>query len=210
MGGVLLIATVVSVHLLASMRPGPNFFICAKHGLSYPLKKALVTTTGVATGALVHVILGLLGFSAIIAQSLWLYNILKYVGAAYLIYLGIIALFTNKKKLKISSIQNQRLEQISSLQAFRIGLFTMLTNIMATVHFLGLFTTVIPPNTTMAVKVSLIIVLPTISWMWFSIVAVSFSLSRFRRIYIRFQRWINLIFATMMISLGLKLVMLNK
>ena len=206
MEGVLLIATIVSVHLL---EPGPNFFICAKHGLNYSLKKDLATTAGVATGALVHVILGLLSFSAIIAQSHWLYNILKYVGAAYLIYHGIIALFSRQKKFNIPNTQVELLARISSFQAFCTGLFTMLTNIMATIHFLRLFTTVIPLSTPMMVKATLIIVLLVISWLWFSIVAVSFSLNRFRKIYVRFQRWIDVMFGSLMIRLGFRLVLSN-
>jgi threonine/homoserine/homoserine lactone efflux protein len=202
---IILFATVVSVHLLASMRPGPNFLISAKHGLIYSHKKALVTTAGVATGTLVHVMLGFFGFSAIIAQSFLLYRILKYIGAAYLITVGIVAMFSKKRKITISFKEPEQLGQILSFHAFQIGFFTMLTNIMAAFHFLGLFTTVIPSSTPMIIKVTLIIILPVISWLWFSIVALSFSLKRFRYIYIRFQRWIDAIFGLLMISLGFRI-----
>ncbi|MFX0197936.1 MAG: LysE family transporter [Candidatus Hodarchaeota archaeon] len=81
---------------------------------------------------------------------------------------------------------------------------------MTTIHFLGLFTVVVPPSIILVIKAILIIVLPVISWMWFSIVAVVFSLNRFRQIYVRFQKWIDLIFGTLMITLGLKLMFSSK
>jgi RhtB (resistance to homoserine/threonine) family protein len=205
------ILTIAGIHLVAVATPGPNFFISAKHGLTYSRSAGLLTTAGVATGTLIHITLGLLGLSTLVAQSIWLYNLLKYLGAAYLLYLGIKALLTRKKEQPgWAGLHTGQAQPISLEQAYRIGIVTCLTNPKSVIYFFALFTSVISADTPLAVKLTLVILLPVISWLWYSLVALSFSLGPLKQWYNRFYRWVETIFGLLLVGLGLKIALSHK
>lgn len=77
------------------MLPGPDFALIAKISLLNGRPQGQAAACGVALGICVHTTAAMLGISAIIAQSMLWFSILKYVGAAYLIWLGVQALRHN-------------------------------------------------------------------------------------------------------------------
>lgn len=74
------------------MLPGPDFALIAKISLMNGRPHGQAAAVGVALGICVHTTAAMLGISAIIAQSVLWFSILKYVGAAYLVWLGIQAI----------------------------------------------------------------------------------------------------------------------
>ena len=74
------------------MLPGPDFALIAKISLMNGRPQGQAAAVGVALGICVHTTAAMLGISAIIAQSVLWFSILKYIGAAYLAWLGIQAL----------------------------------------------------------------------------------------------------------------------
>lgn len=210
MDAILAVITIVGIHLAAVISPGPNFFISVKHGLSYSWPAGLSTTAGVATGTLIHVSLGFLGVSALVAQSIWLYTLLKYLGAIYLIYLGIKALLAKSKQPDWAGLQLEQFSPMSPERAYTIGLLTCLTNPKAALYFFALFTSIISVSTPLAIKLTLVLLLPVISWLWYSLVAMSFSLRPFKQGYSRFYGWIETIFGALLIGLGLKIAFSSK
>jgi threonine/homoserine/homoserine lactone efflux protein len=211
MGFLPLLFTILGIHLAAVMSPGPNFFISAKHGLTYSRPAGLLTTAGVATGTLIHVTLGLLGLSALVAQSIWLYNLLKYVSAAYLFYLGLRASLAYKKEQpEWAGLKLEQANSISLERAYRVGVVTCLTNPKSAIYFFALFTSIISANTPLALKLTLLVLLPIISWLWYSLVALSFSLGLFKQWYNRFYSWVEITFGLLLIGLGLKIALSYK
>ncbi|OXS30037.1 MAG: lysine transporter LysE [Desulfovibrio sp. MES5] len=77
------------------MLPGPDFALIAKISLLNGRPQGQAAACGVALGICVHTTAAMLGISAIIAQSMLWFSILKYIGAAYLIWLGVQALRHN-------------------------------------------------------------------------------------------------------------------
>ena len=82
-----------SLFLLAALViaavPGPGIFYVAARTLSGGKRAGIASTFGTALGGLVHVIAGGLGVSAIILASAELFTALKFVGAVYLVWLGL-------------------------------------------------------------------------------------------------------------------------
>src|SRR5580698_10196895 len=82
-----------SLFLLAALViaaiPGPGIFCVAARTLAGGRKAGIASTFGTALGGLVHVVAGGLGVSAIILASAELFTALKFVGALYLVWLGI-------------------------------------------------------------------------------------------------------------------------
>ncbi|MGX2959810.1 LysE family translocator [Peribacillus sp. JNUCC 23] len=90
--------------LMMSMLPGTDTVLIMKNTLSHGSKAGRYTILGMATGLTFWTIIAVFGLSVVIAQSLFLFNAIKYMGAAYLLYLGIRAFFT-KRTLSLEAVQ---------------------------------------------------------------------------------------------------------
>lgn len=73
--------------------PGPATLLTVARATSSGTKVGIATGAGVAAGDVIHTIMAIVGISAVIAASAMLFSIVKYIGAAYLVYLGIRAIF---------------------------------------------------------------------------------------------------------------------
>ena len=78
--------------------PGPAVFYIMARSIDQGKKAGLVSVLGVSLGGAVHVIAGAVGVSAILMTSATAFNIVKYLGAAYLIYLGCKTLFSKSDR----------------------------------------------------------------------------------------------------------------
>ncbi len=72
--------------------PGPNLLYIVGHGVSGGRRHAFAAAVGVEIGTIIHIAAAAAGLSAIVASSATAFSTVKYVGVAYLIYLGIRAL----------------------------------------------------------------------------------------------------------------------
>ena len=73
--------------------PGPATLLTVARATSSGTRAGIATGAGIAAGDVVHTVMAIVGVSAIIATSAFLFSIIKYAGAAYLIYLGLVAIF---------------------------------------------------------------------------------------------------------------------
>lgn len=69
--------------------PGPAVLYITARSIEQGRMAGIVSTLGIGAGALVHVVAAALGISAVLMSSALAFSIVKYLGAAYLIYLGI-------------------------------------------------------------------------------------------------------------------------
>ncbi|MBT5433640.1 MAG: LysE family translocator [Alphaproteobacteria bacterium] len=72
-----------------SITPGPDMTYVFARGLAHGPKAGLISVAGVATGLVVHTTLVSFGLAVVVAQSPVLFDIIRYVGAAYLVWMGI-------------------------------------------------------------------------------------------------------------------------
>ena len=75
--------------IILVMIPGPSVLFIVGRALAHGRRAALTSVAGNTTGASLVVVVVALGFGAIAAQSLAVFTVLKWAGAAYLVYLGI-------------------------------------------------------------------------------------------------------------------------
>ncbi|PTB21553.1 lysine transporter LysE [Trinickia symbiotica] len=71
------------------MIPGPTVLLVVSYALGHGRRYALATTAGVALGDLTSMTASMVGLGAVLAASAAWFSVLKWVGAAYLVYLGI-------------------------------------------------------------------------------------------------------------------------
>ncbi|MEJ2055601.1 MAG: LysE family translocator [Calditrichaceae bacterium] len=85
------------------MAPGPDFIYVTTRGIADGNKAGILSALGVSVGLLIHTMFAAFGLSAIIQTSRIAYLIIKYAGAAYLIFIGIKAIIT-KSEAKSSAL----------------------------------------------------------------------------------------------------------
>jgi threonine/homoserine/homoserine lactone efflux protein len=80
--------------MLLNLTPGNDMIYVASRSLSQGYKAGIISAIGVFAGCFVHIMAAAFGLSIIIMESAFLFELIKYFGAAYLIYLGIKTLIT--------------------------------------------------------------------------------------------------------------------
>ncbi|KKW39994.1 MAG: Lysine exporter protein LysE/YggA [Candidatus Peribacteria bacterium GW2011_GWC2_54_8] len=197
--------TIAVIHFLAVVSPGPDFAIVTRNSLSYSRRDGVATAAGCGLGILVHVSYSLLGIGFLISRSILLFTIIKYIGAAYLIYIGWKALVS--KSEEVSALCARKLRPITLRQAFCNGFLTNVLNPKATLFMLALFTQVIEPSTPVAVQAFYGIYMGVATFVWFSFVASVFSLRAIRQCLGGIQSGIERAMGAVLIALGLKVAL---
>ncbi|MBI4127134.1 LysE family transporter [Candidatus Peregrinibacteria bacterium] len=200
-----LIATVALIHLLALISPGPDFIMCVRNSLTYSRRTGIYTAVGFGGGIAVHILYCLAGLALVISKSILLFSFIKFLGAAYLIYIGVKSIISKSSKIEIG--EQHKKEDISALSAVRIGFLTNVLNPKATLFMLSLFTLVISPNTPFPVMLVMggVMVVDTI--LWFSLVATMLTHRRIRAIFEKFQGAFNKTLGGLLIALGVKVAL---
>ena len=194
--------TVALVHLLAVASPGPDFAIVLRESVSNGRHAGIWTALGVGSGILLHVGYCLLGIGLIVSQSIVLFNLLKWLAAAYLIYIGIRAL--QARPADPASAELAPLATRSPRAAFVRGFVTNGLNPTATLFFLSLFTLVISPQTPLLVQAGYGLYLALATAVWFCAVALLFSQARVRRGFVRLGHWFDRLMGAVLVGLGIK------
>src|SRR6266436_3830876 len=125
----------ISLFLLAALViaaiPGPGIFYVAARTLSGGRRAGIASTFGTALGGLVHVIAGGLGVSAIILASAQLFTVFKFLGALYLVWLGIRTIHEARVPLP------EQINPIGAKRAFREGIVVEALNPKTATFFLA-------------------------------------------------------------------------
>ncbi|ELY2739403.1 LysE family transporter, partial [Cronobacter dublinensis] len=157
----LFVATIAALGMLS---PGPDFFLVIKNAARYPRSAAMMTAAGVIAGVITHMTYCVAGIAVVITTTPWLFGALKYVGAAYLVWLGVNALLARgTTSLALDGVAQ---ESTSLKKAFLQGYLCNLLNPKATLFFLAMFTQVLNVNSGMMEKLwyAGIIVALTLVW----------------------------------------------
>lgn len=120
--------------LVIVLLPGPNVLFTIGRALALGRKAALLTVVGTAVGMYLQVILVSLGLGVLLEQSIVLMTIVKFVGAAFLVYLGIQAIrHRNDAAKELSEVK-----PIGVLRTIIEGLIVGVTNPKTIVFFLAI------------------------------------------------------------------------
>lgn len=121
----------ILIALFVVMSPGVDTALITRRTLSGGKKDGFQMALGISLGTLGHTLAATLGISALILQSALAFSILKWVGAIYLIYLGVQSLLSRK------NTQPTNLEtQVVKGSAFKEGCFSNLLNPKVAVFFI--------------------------------------------------------------------------
>lgn len=120
--------------------PGPAVLYIVARSIDQGRLAGLVSVLGVGVGTLFHVAAAALGLSALLVSSALAFNIVKYLGAAYLIYLGLHALLSKDEPVSTHTVEPQRLARI-----FRQGVVVNVLNPKTALFFFAFLPQFIDP-----------------------------------------------------------------
>lgn len=116
-----------------SVSPGAGAVVSMNYGLKYGLKKSYPTIFGLQVGYIIQTFVVVIGLGAIIAKSILVFTIIKWIGVAYLVYFGLRKIF---EKVEIIDKEEQ-LSSYNAKKAFLNAILINLTNIKATIFLVA-------------------------------------------------------------------------
>jgi threonine/homoserine/homoserine lactone efflux protein len=202
--GIVNLPLFIITSIIIIVAPGPDFIYVTTRGVSQGKKAGTISALGISVGLLIHTLLAAFGLSAIIQTSRIAYLAIKYVGAGYLIFLGVKAIMTRNQLLS----DNDR--NISRKGAFHQGVLTNVFNPKAIITFMAFLPQFVDIriNHPIGQFLFLGVILSLIAVLWFGVVGYFAGLiGAFIKKSIPFQNGIRYLSGSILILLGLRLAM---
>ncbi|WP_346907520.1 LysE family transporter [uncultured Roseibium sp.] len=194
---------ILGAALVAIPSPGPATLAIAGASMASGRRIGMALGSGVLCGSLTWSISAAFGLSAIMLAHAWMFEAVRYAGAAYLIYLSIVsaqsACFGQGRKASPVEIGSMG-------AAFRKGLAIHLTNPKAILFFGSLYSIGVPSGATAGDLVSIIAAVGSLSALIFIGYGWLFSIAPVRQAYLRLHRWFSGLFAIAFGAIGFKLL----
>lgn len=194
---------VAGAHLVAVASPGPDFALVLRQSVTHGRRTAVATTLGIGTGNFVHVGYSILGLGLLVRGSVLWFDVVKYCGAAYLLWVGLHAL----RAQPIAVGKGAPVAAPPVRGAYVAGFLVNLLNPKAALFFIALFSVGVSPATPRAVQAAygLWMVFATVAW--FTCVAFVFTRERVRRAFLRFGHWFDRVMGVLLIALAVRLAL---
>ena len=200
---------VVSGFLL-NVTPGPDNFLIMARGASQGWRAGSVAAFGIGTGTFVHILAAALGLSAILATSSTAFAVVKYLGAAYLLWFGLSMIFRHSKP------GDERLQSQTGLpyrQIFFQGFMTNALNPKVALFFLAFmpqFIAADSPNKAFAfVLLGCIFNFNSMLWCNFLALFSAFAGQRVR-VSGSAARWLNGAIGALFVSFAVRLALVDQ
>ncbi|MDN3222179.1 MULTISPECIES: LysE family translocator [Pseudomonas] len=196
------IVTYVAVVIGLFLIPGPAVLLVITRTLQGGRKVGIATGLGVASGDLIHTLSAALGLSAILMTSALAFNVVKTVGACYLIYLGVRAFLA-----KPGATERKQLADVTSTQAFFQAVGAEVLNPKTAIFFLAFLPQFIHPESgSSLIQFAVLgLIFSALSATYTSVLALSIRpLSRLIKGLSGLRRWEGKIIGTMFVGLGVK------
>ena len=210
MTGIIHFETFLIAGILLNLTPGNDTIFILTKSIAQGRKAGIMSVLGIATGSLIHTTLAAFGLSIIIAKSVLAFTIVKYAGAAYLLYLGY-KMITDKSKLDGSiSFENNI---INSLKIYRDAVLTNVLNPKVALFFIAFLPQFIDPGYRNSMVPFLLLGLTfTVTGTIWCLILVSFSSSLFSKLRTnqKFSFWLNKICGAVLIGLGIKIALTSR
>ena len=207
MENIILIGTILGIHVLAWLAPGPLFVLIMRNSLMYSRKTGVWTAAGIAVGNLLHISYSVAAVTLLVATSDVVLTVLKLTGAGYLAYLGVKTVVA--KSSTVTSEATGERGDITPLAAFKTGFLTNFLNPNASLFFASIFATLISSNAPFWVVGILWIVMPLNSSISASVLSVFFTYPAVKTVYARYERIANFVLGGALVLLALMIVFRN-
>lgn len=131
----------LSAAIVLAITPGPGIFYVMTRSLKGGRVEGVASAMGTSVGGMFHVVAAALGISIVLAASALAFNLVKYLGAAYLIYLGVKTILSHD-----DSIGTAKIRRTGYRQAFLQGVTVEVLNPKTALFFLAFIPQFINPE----------------------------------------------------------------
>jgi threonine/homoserine/homoserine lactone efflux protein len=129
--------------------PGPNMIYLVARSLSEGRRAGMLSALGIETGTLVHTAAAAVGLSALLASSATAFSVVKYAGAAYLVYLGLRALLARGGNAQRAAAARP----VDGRHVYRQAVLTQVLNPKVAIFFLAFLPQFIDPDRSAAPQI---------------------------------------------------------
>ncbi len=198
-----LIFSILGVHLLAVMSPGPDFVLVTKNSLSYSRKAGIYTALGIGLGLTIHIAYSLAGLGLILTHNRILFRVIQIIGAVYLTYIGVVSLYAVIKNKHQKLAEDSRDSQdIHWNKALKMGFLTNLFNPKVGLFFVSIFTQFFQHSESTATKSIVALALTLVTIIYFSIVSYGITIPKIKMLYLKVEHFIEVIFSLALLSIA--------
>jgi len=198
----------VGAGTLISFTPGAGAINTMSNALNAGFRRSIWGILGQQAALLIHIVIVALGVGVLVAGSPVAFNVIRYAGAAYLVYLGI------RQFLAKPDLDGERAGALSDeprWSMFRRGLWVNMLNPKAIVFFLAFLPQFIRvdrplPAQYLIIAATVVVIDIVVMWFFFAVTARSFQ--RFTR-DARGQRVLNRVFGVLFVAVGLLLAVIH-
>ena len=197
--------SLVAVCMMGAMSPGPSLAVVLKHSIHGSMKNGMLAALSHGVGVGFYAAASLLGLGALMLQFPTVYQVLVYLGAAYLAYLGIKILLAKPSTDELQIAQQSG----NGKQALQDGFAIAFLNPKLAVFFLALFSQFIDPEKlTFQVAMIMCLTVFLIDTGWYLIVAALTEFSKKRFAFTKSSPWLDKILAVVFIGLAIRVILM--
>lgn len=201
------ILVILGITLLVMISPGPDMVIVMRNTIVGGRIGGMQSSLGVLAGNMVHITYCAIGIGWLISESILAFNILKYAGAAYLIYIGVMSF---RSRDMVLSTEDAGLQKNAGRSWFLQGFLNNILNPKGTLFYLGVFTMVITPETSTATTLLLVLIMMSISALFWLFFVFTLDSTIVRNVLERGQKIVNRVFGGLLIFLGIRVAFMER
>jgi threonine/homoserine/homoserine lactone efflux protein len=196
--------------LLLNVTPGPDTAYVVARSMQTGWRGGVAATFGISTGCLVHVFGGALGLSALLAASATAFTVLKWLGAAYLAYIGITMLLSRQTAPKEAVVPARRPASLRTI--FWQGALTNVLNPKVALFFLAFLPQFVAADSSHKavafIALGAIFITSGVIWLLGVTVVTARSAGRIRNAR-RAAQWVNRVIGGCFVYFGIRIAMLQ-
>lgn len=190
----------ITVTFIVSASPGPVMLSCMADAGRFGLAKSVYTMLGASVGNLVLMLLSAIGLGLVVEQAEWIFNTIKWIGAAYLVYLGLVLFLAAPHEMEVNAAP------VRSHHLFAKALMVAITNPKGLIYFGALFPQFIDIQAPMAGQFGLLtVIFLATDLLWMLIYALGGSAIMRWLKSPSHQRWFNRLSGGALMAAGIAL-----
>lgn len=195
--------SVVLIHLMAAISPGPSFVMALRTAASEGFRTAAALALGFGLGAVLWATAAMAGLALLFEIVPLLFVGLKVVGGLFLVYIALMMWRHAREPMAENDMQAPR----SAGAAVHLGFLTFATNPKPAIFFGAVFVGLVPADTSLAMRCALIVAIFANETLWYLLVARIFSTARARSAYARMKTSVDRAFGGLIALFGVKIAL---
>ncbi len=199
------LAGVLGALTVGVISPGPSFVMVARAAVSSSRANGIAAAMGMGAGGVLFALAALVGLQALLLAVPSVYLALKVAGGMYLAYLGFRIWKSARQALMVQG--EPSVVHTALPKSLVLGFVTQVSNPKTAIVYASVFAAFLPPASSIAFDLALVIIVFAIESGWYSVVALALSSEHPRRAYLRYKASVDRVAGSVMMLLGLKLIL---